>query len=433
MPQNRNLQKKTKKEIDSKLSSEDSLELNTEWTMNTNQSNIPDKIREKTEVEPSENNFVEEQLLAAIDLTSQKSQNGRIAAMKIISQLLSKKYLPSFAFNNLFTLQDCIVKGLKKGRSAEQKEAAKLASVLCFQIGATDGIETFYKELSPLFLTLVKSSDISLEVREQCCLTLGVLCFIALDAKDEIEQTMKILKNIYKTDDPNDSLQVSSLKCAALTSWCLLCTLLPAREVYESASSNILTLLELLESEDLNLRIEAGEAVALTYEMARQFDDDICLVGNLENEAKDDVESKLSKKLKQLANDSQKSRAKKERKLQRSTFRDILKAIESGKSPNVHIKFGHETLVLNSWSQKKRYEIFCDVLSSGIDLLLVENEILREVFELGLPLLKNSVLTKLSKRERHAVNAASLKMRTRSRQNNRANKMIERCSVSDSD
>lgn len=96
--------------------------------------------------------------------------------------------------------------------------------------------------------------------------------------------------------------------------------------------SHIHHLAQLLDSTDVDLRIGAGEAIALIYEGARQFDEDFGFdVGD-----EDDAEvashpshiDELCDKLKQLATDAHKYRAKKDRKAQRSSFRDILRAIE---------------------------------------------------------------------------------------------------------
>lgn len=62
----------------------------------------------------------------------------------------------------------------------------------------------------------------------------------------------------------------------------------------------------------------AGEAIALLLEQGRTYDEDY------EWEASD----QLIEKLRQLATDSHKYRAKKDRKTQRSSFRDILKYVE---------------------------------------------------------------------------------------------------------
>merc|ERR1719333_1967355 len=132
----------------------------------------------------------------------------------------------------------------------------------------------------------------------------------------------------------------------------------------------------LLLSSDVDVRITAGEAIALILEFAYDYDEEF---------EPEDL-GKLIETLKQLATDSTKSRSKKDRKEQRSSFRDILRGVEEGDPPNEKVKFGQEVLFLDCWYKKIQYEWFCKVLGSGMNLHLNCNYMLREIFEMGAPL-----------------------------------------------
>ena len=54
-------------------------------------------------------------------------------------------------------------------------------------------------------------------------------------------------------------------------------------------------------------------------------------------------------------------RSKKDRKEQRSSFRDILRTVEDAEPPNEKVKFGQEVLYLDSWDRKLQYEWFAKV------------------------------------------------------------------------
>lgn len=71
-------------------------------------------------------------------------------------------------------------------------------------------------------------------------------------------------------------------------------------------------------SSNLEVRLTAGEALATVFELGREFNPDFA----------DEIVPDLVDALKQLATDSHKYRAKKDRKQQRATFRDILHFIE---------------------------------------------------------------------------------------------------------
>ena len=91
--------------------------------------------------------------------------------------------------------------------------------------------------------------------------------------------------------------------------------------------------------------------------------------------------------MQELAKDSHKYRSKKDRKEQKSSFRDIVKYIEENDEFYERVAFSkRETLELNSWGMKKQYDQLCKVLGSGMNLHLTENELIRSIFGLGSPL-----------------------------------------------
>lgn len=68
----------------------------------------------------------------------------------------------------------------------------------------------------------------------------------------------------------------------------------------------------------MEVRLSAGEALAVVFEVGRDHCEDFA----------EDLTSDLIDMLRQLATDSHKYRAKKDRKQQRATFRDVLHFIE---------------------------------------------------------------------------------------------------------
>lgn len=74
----------------------------------------------------------------------------------------------------------------------------------------------------------------------------------------------------------------------------------------------------LLQSSHLDMRTTTGEVLALVLESGRSHDDEFL----------DEYLPELIDATKQLATDSQKFRAKRDRKSQRATFRDVLRYLE---------------------------------------------------------------------------------------------------------
>lgn len=202
----------------------------------------------------------------------------------------------------------------------------------------------------------------------------------------------------------------------------------------------------LLQSPHVEVRMACGEIIAVMLECGRMFDEDFM----------DMYLSDLIELTTDLAKDSQKFRAKKERKAQRASFRDVLRYLEVSLifnlnvrpsapfstihlyiycncilfcfsnlqediTPEIQIRFGKEILELDTWSINIQYEKLCDIIGPGITTHLTENEFLRDILQLGAKIVQpNGVpINKQSKLERHLLNAAAFKARTLSLRKNR--------------
>lgn len=168
-------------------------------------------------------------------------------------------------------------------------------------------------------------------------------------------------------------------------------------------------LIGLLRSAHLDVRVNAGELFALLFEQGRAHDEDFL----------DDYLPELIDATKKLATDSHKFRAKRDRKTQRATFRDILRYFEEDFSPEINVRFGRESMLLDSWALHHQYTSFCNVMGPGINNHLVENEFVRDVMQLGAKLNEMEGLQKMSKAEKRFFNAESFKARTKARSKNR--------------
>jgi hypothetical protein len=159
---------------------------------------------------------------------------------------------------------------------------------------------------------------------------------------------------------PNHTVEISALHASSLYAWTLLLTIQTPSAALRLAEKYMKKIAELLDSPDVELRIAAGECIAVLHEIPRESDDDFeC----------DEVDL-LCEKLRMLATDSQKFRAKKDRRQQRSSFRDILRAVEEREPPNIMVKFGRERLIIDTWCRKRQYDALCYVLKSGMNLHL---------------------------------------------------------------
>ena len=99
----------------------------------------------------------------------------------------------------------------------------------------------------------------------------------------------------------------------------------------------------------MDLRIAVGEAIVVLFENA--IDNE-----GLEDEAFE-VVGEAVVAMKELAKDSHKYRSKKDKKEQKSSFRDIIRYIDDNDEFYEKISFGHgESLEIDNWAQKKQFD-----------------------------------------------------------------------------
>jgi hypothetical protein len=73
--------------------------------------------------------------------------------------------------------------------------------------------------------------------------------------------------------------------------------------------------------------------------------------------------------------------------------------LQDGSVPEKTIKIGLEELPLNSWAKLCQYNNFKEMLGSGMDTHLKQNDLLRDVFQMG-PAPLHAIQTKASRLER---------------------------------
>uniref|UniRef100_K7FZ32 Interferon-related developmental regulator 1 n=1 Tax=Pelodiscus sinensis TaxID=13735 RepID=K7FZ32_PELSI len=361
----------------------------------------------------------EYKLKGFIDLTLDKSSaKTRQAALEGLKNALTSKILYEFILERRMTLTDSIERCIKKGKSDEQSAAAGLACLLCVQLGSGIESEEVLKTLGPVLKKIICDGTASIQARQACATCLGVCCFIVTDditKKQELYSTMECLENIFTKSYPREretngisSTHNTVLHIRALLAWTLLLTICPMSEVKKKLEMHLPKLPNLLSCDDVNMRIAVGETLALLFELARETDTDFFY---------EDMEL-LTQKLRALATDGNKHRAKVDKRKQRSVFRDVLRAVEERDFPTETVKFGPERMYIDCWVKKQTYDTFKEILGSGMQYHLQSNEFLRNVFELGPPVMLDAATLKtmkISRFERHLYNSAAFKARTKAR------------------
>uniref|UniRef100_A0A8C2E4I8 Interferon-related developmental regulator 1 n=1 Tax=Cyprinus carpio TaxID=7962 RepID=A0A8C2E4I8_CYPCA len=351
-----------------------------------------------------------------IDSTVDKSAKTRQGALDGLKTAMATKILYEFISERRMTITDSIERSLKKGKGVEQCAAASLACLLCIQLGSGIESEEVFKTLKPVFKTILNDGAANIQARQACATSLGLCTLVAEDDIMDVYATMESFESLfthsYVREDgsrPSVNPQTTQLHTNALLSWALLLTICTGSHIrVKHFLRHLSKLPRLLENDDVNMRIAAGETIALLFELIRDVDPEFDYDGW----------EALCEKLNALATDCTKHRAKTDKRKQRSVFRDVLKAVEEGDFQSETIRFGTERMVIDSWVRKRTYDAFREFVGSGMNYHLQANEFIRDVFELGPPMLIDSAALKAmksSRLERHLYNAAAFKARTKAR------------------
>jgi Interferon-related developmental regulator (IFRD)/Interferon-related protein conserved region len=365
----------------------------------------------------------EDKLMQAIENASEKSQQTRVQALEIMNEIFMHHSMFDFIDERRVTIMDIIERSLKRGKGKEQALAARMSALLLIQL---QGDEEVVKVLAPLLQHTALDKSATIDARAKSCHSLALLHFLGGDNVGDMIILCQMFEGIFsgsylKGDNTPSTAnsEAGILHSAALDAWGLCLTLIPSGDIVSLIETkqilgSVKNLMGLLKSQHLDVRMTAGEAIALLLECGRGHDEEF-----LEEHIPELIEiTKL------LATDSQKFRAKRDRKQQRATFRDVLHYVEDETLPDITIQVGSgnmkEQLILDTWTVNHQYNSIVNVLGSGMNIHLIDNEFLRDVFQMGIradPTLVKA--TMLSKNEKRAIQAASFKARTITRGKNR--------------
>lgn len=321
----------------------------------------------------------EEKLSDVLELASGKAAKDRTKALDNLRKAFSKKFIPWYLEDRRMTISDTIERGLKRGKVEEQIAAANLVGVFCAQIGSSDDSDVdSYNALRSILTPLMLDPTADPRTRGHVASALGIASFILGQVEEfgePLEDFEKVFSGSYKGGTKH-SAETLAMHTSALASWTLLMSMMSPMKCYKTLESRIANFLELLSSPDVDLRIAVGEAIVVLFENA--IDNE-----GLEDEAFEVVAEAIVA-MKELAKDSHKYRSKKDKKEQKSSFRDIIHYIDDNDEFYEKISFGRgESLEIDNWAQKKQFDALRKALGSGINVHLAQNPLLRDIFQLG--------------------------------------------------
>ncbi|VDM38686.1 unnamed protein product [Toxocara canis] len=329
-----------------------------------------------------------------LDNATHKNISIRLAALDNIQKMLMKHCMTEELERWRSTMMDVIEKNLRK-TDEEAYRAALLAALISIQLG-----DSLSEEMEPvaniLRQTCTDGSRVE-RLRAQCASSLALCTYLCIEQPASLSQSASALRSVWMTTKSN--VVSTALFSAAVSGWSLLIDQ-AGRRTLESALLDQPKLCTFVDGAHVDMRVSAGEALTVLYEAAVETMGEAYRFPNHQH---------LLEMLASLSTDSVKFRAKKDRRVQRFSFRQIYGVIKNQERPSMAIKFDGETLELDSCGKKLLYDMLCGVLRGGMNIHLKSNSLLRELFELG-PV-QDHLPIKMSKLQRKSIQNAVNKTR----------------------
>ncbi|CAF3484153.1 unnamed protein product [Rotaria sp. Silwood1] len=362
---------------------------------------------------------LDDKLDISIEGLRNKDLKTRENSLRTLQTLFSQKYIVDLVSSRSENLIEQLINCLRKSNEIEGQLSAIVTSLFIIQLGESND-ELFIK-FRDVIMPILRDESKSSLLRKNYAKAIGIICFVACEDISATLELMKALEIIFSRSYlhgdgtiPILNHDLQELHTAALSSWCLLTSTMPNNITHELIRTYALTKIPgLIESNNADLRNQAGETIAVLYEIARE-------INSIFAEPPESLLITLEKK----ANESAKYKGKKEKRIQHATFREIYNSFEEGTSPEFDIKFGRETLEITSWTTRLYYNTFSNLLAAGMNVHLKENGFLRSVFNLDDLEIEDMQQSKGNRFERHLANKTAFKIRTQALKTTRANKAI---------
>ncbi|XP_062165157.1 uncharacterized protein LOC133871756 [Alnus glutinosa] len=324
----------------------------------------------------------------ALDSLFEKRGSTREKALAAIIEAFNSSMQHQFLENKFATLLHQCLSSFKRGSSKEISLASHAIGLLALTTGPGDNAHEILKDsVTPLSQGL-KSGPQSSKISLLECL--AVVNFVGGNDTEETERSMQIM---WQVVHPKLGANVVASKpsadviTAVVSAWSFLLTTMDGVKLNPKHwQESISYLSSLLDKDDRSVRIAAGEALALIFEIGslEKFDgeardsSDGLIQGSKPWEG---LKGKIINQVRNLSAEAGgKGSAKKDLNSQRNFFRDMLEFLEYGYCPETSMKIGGESLQTSSWSQLIQLNFLKHFLGGGFVKHMQENEFLQDFF-----------------------------------------------------
>ncbi|AAF24950.1 T22C5.21 [Arabidopsis thaliana] len=303
-----------------------------------------------------------------------------------MSLLKRSKYLTLFpilvlSIHEFATLLHQCLHCTKKGSTKETSLATHVIGLLALTVGLGDHAQEVLEEsVTPLSQALKSGREI-LKITS----ILECLAVITFVGGNDPEQTEKSMQIIWQMIHPKLGSNVVATKpspaviSAVVSSWAFLLTTVDRWTLGPKIFQETVTYLStLLEKDDRSVRIAAGEALAVIYELGTLEKFAAEVKGSANGSVKEGgvsqealmhmhgLKAKVTKQVRELSVEAGgKGSAKKDLNTQRNLFKDLVEFLEDGYAPETSTKVGGDYLQTSTWYQMIQLNYLKHFLGGG--------------------------------------------------------------------
>ncbi|KAI5655197.1 hypothetical protein M9H77_32384 [Catharanthus roseus] len=324
-----------------------------------------------------------------VDALYEKRGSTREKALAGIIEAFNSNLQHDFVEKKFATLLQQCLNSIKRGSAKEISLAAHAIGLLALTTGPGDKAHEILEEsVSPISEALKSRTETAKIVSLLECL--AIITFVGGEEPDQTEKAMQLM---WQVANPKLGPNVAAARpspamiATVVSAWSFLLTSMDQwtldPKTWQGSISYFSTLLD---KDDRSVRIAAGEALALIFEIGSL--EKFCGDGSSGEGEKSrelvhiqGLRSKVLNQVRNLAAEAGgKGSAKKDLNNQKNTFRDILEFMEDGYSPETSIKVGGEPLSTDTWAQLIQLNFLKHFLGGGFVKHMQENGFLQEVF-----------------------------------------------------
>ncbi|KAJ3697885.1 hypothetical protein LUZ61_001590 [Rhynchospora tenuis] len=323
------------------------------------------------------------------DLYAKRSSTREEALVELVDAFESSYHL-SFVERQYVTISYLFINSIKKGMTKETNLACRAIGLLSFTMGGGSSSHEIMKEALPQLCKILSGSDQSKMPAVVKCIAL--LAFLGAEDLDETEVA---LEAIWKIIQPKFGYNVTTVNyeppvvASAITAWSFLLTTISAWRINpENWIEHISHLSTLLEADDRSVRMAAGEAIALCFDLklfvVKPAKEDAEYLQHLKH--MQNMKAKITAQIDALSCEAGgKGATKKNLGEQQKLFHKIGDYVMNGMNIEETVKMSSRgtMLCISSWTELMQLNFIRHFLRKGFLQHAQYNPLMREILEPG--------------------------------------------------